>query len=74
MDVISTHRHEHPNGIPGYLEPEAIAELMAFLVSPGARLDDGATLRMHGGAKVRLTNEVAWGMPSFRPVRSRVTR
>jgi NAD(P)-dependent dehydrogenase (short-subunit alcohol dehydrogenase family) len=30
-------------------EPEEIAELMAFLVSPGARWMTGAALRMDGG-------------------------
>ncbi|WP_338697642.1 SDR family oxidoreductase [Bradyrhizobium sp. 26S5] len=36
-------------GIARYGEPEEIAELMAFLVSPGARWMTGATLRMDGG-------------------------
>jgi 3-oxoacyl-[acyl-carrier protein] reductase len=36
-------------GIPRYGEPEEIAELMAFLVSPGARWMTGSTLRMDGG-------------------------
>jgi NAD(P)-dependent dehydrogenase (short-subunit alcohol dehydrogenase family) len=40
--------------IPGsmlsrYGKPEEIAELMAFLVSPGARWMTGSTLRMDGG-------------------------
>ena len=30
-------------------KPEEIAELMAFLVSPGARWMTGSTLRMDGG-------------------------
>lgn len=34
---------------PGYGEPEAIAELMAFIVSPSARWMTGSTLRMDGG-------------------------
>jgi 3-oxoacyl-[acyl-carrier protein] reductase len=36
-------------GIARYGEPEEIAELMAFLVSPGARWMTGSTLRMDGG-------------------------
>jgi len=36
-------------GIIRYGEPEEIAELMAFLVSPGARWMTGSTLRMDGG-------------------------
>ncbi len=36
-------------GIARYGEPEEIAELMAFLVSPGARWMSGSTLRMDGG-------------------------
>jgi 3-oxoacyl-[acyl-carrier protein] reductase len=36
-------------GISRYGEPEEIAELMAFLVSPGARWMTGSTLRMDGG-------------------------
>ncbi|HTJ02586.1 MAG TPA: SDR family oxidoreductase [Methylovirgula sp.] len=36
-------------GIARYGEPEEIAELMAFLVSPGARWLTGAQLRMDGG-------------------------
>ena len=36
-------------GIALYGEPEEIAELMAFLVSPGARWMTGSTLRMDGG-------------------------
>jgi 3-oxoacyl-[acyl-carrier protein] reductase len=36
-------------GIARYGRPEEIAELMAFLVSPGARWLTGATLRMDGG-------------------------
>jgi 3-oxoacyl-[acyl-carrier protein] reductase len=36
-------------GIGRYGEPEEIAELMAFLVSPGARWMTGTTLRMDGG-------------------------
>ena len=37
------------SGIARYGEPEEIAELMAFLVSPGARWMTGSTLRMDGG-------------------------
>ena len=36
-------------GIARYGEPEEIAELMAILVSPGARWMTGSTLRMDGG-------------------------
>jgi 3-oxoacyl-[acyl-carrier protein] reductase len=36
-------------GIARYGQPEEIAELMAFLVSPGARWMTGATVRMDGG-------------------------
>jgi 3-oxoacyl-[acyl-carrier protein] reductase len=36
-------------GIARYGEPEEIAELMAFLVSPGARWMPGSALRMDGG-------------------------
>jgi NAD(P)-dependent dehydrogenase (short-subunit alcohol dehydrogenase family) len=36
-------------GIARYGEPEEIAELMAFLVSPGARGLTGSALRMDGG-------------------------
>ncbi len=36
-------------GIARYGEPEEIAELMAFLVSPGARWLTGSTLRIDGG-------------------------
>jgi NAD(P)-dependent dehydrogenase (short-subunit alcohol dehydrogenase family) len=36
-------------GIARYGAPEEIAELMAFLVSPGARWMTGSTLRMDGG-------------------------
>jgi NAD(P)-dependent dehydrogenase (short-subunit alcohol dehydrogenase family) len=36
-------------GIARYGQPEEIAELMAFLVTPGARWMTGSTLRMDGG-------------------------
>ena len=36
-------------GITRYGEPEDIAELMAFLVSPGARWMTGSAIRMDGG-------------------------
>jgi 3-oxoacyl-[acyl-carrier protein] reductase len=36
-------------GIARYGKPEEIAELMAFLVSPGARWMTGSTIRMDGG-------------------------
>jgi 3-oxoacyl-[acyl-carrier protein] reductase len=35
-------------GIARYREPEEITELMAFLVSPGARWMTGSTLGMDG--------------------------
>jgi NAD(P)-dependent dehydrogenase (short-subunit alcohol dehydrogenase family) len=37
------------DGIARYGEPGEIAELMAFLVSPGARWMTGSALRMDGG-------------------------
>ncbi len=37
------------SGISRYGHPEEIAELMAFIVSPGARWMTGTTLRMDGG-------------------------
>lgn len=39
----------HDAGITRYGEPEEIAELMAFLVSPGARWMTGSAIRMDGG-------------------------
>ena len=36
-------------GISRYGEPEEIADLMAFLVSPNAHWMTGSTLRMDGG-------------------------
>ncbi len=36
-------------GISRYGEPEEIAELLAFLVSPAARWMTGSTVRMDGG-------------------------
>jgi NAD(P)-dependent dehydrogenase (short-subunit alcohol dehydrogenase family) len=42
-------RHSRIAGIARYGEPEEIAELMAFLLSPGARWMTGSTLRMDGG-------------------------
>jgi NAD(P)-dependent dehydrogenase (short-subunit alcohol dehydrogenase family) len=36
-------------GIARYGEPQEMEELMAFLVSPGARWMTGSTLRMDGG-------------------------
>lgn len=42
-------RFPHEAGISRYGEPEEIAELMAFLVSPAARWMTGAMLRMDGG-------------------------
>jgi NAD(P)-dependent dehydrogenase (short-subunit alcohol dehydrogenase family) len=45
----ATARFPQEAGIARYGEPEEIAELMAFLVSPGARWMTGSTLRMDGG-------------------------
>jgi 3-oxoacyl-[acyl-carrier protein] reductase len=45
----ATEKSPRDAGIARYGEPEEIAELMAFLVSPGARWMTGSTLRMDGG-------------------------
>ncbi len=45
----ATQRFPQEAGIARYGEPEEIAELMAFLVSPGARWMTGSSLRMDGG-------------------------
>ncbi len=45
----ATEKFPQEAGIARYGEPEEIAELMAFLVSPGARWMTGSTLRMDGG-------------------------
>jgi 3-oxoacyl-[acyl-carrier protein] reductase len=45
----ATEKFPREAGIARYGEPEEIAELMAFLVSPGARWMTGAALRMDGG-------------------------
>src|SRR5580692_9209182 len=45
----ATTRFPKEAGIARYGQPEEIAELMAFLVSPGARWMTGSTLRMDGG-------------------------
>ncbi len=45
----ATSRFPKETGIARYGKPEEIAELMAFLVSPGARWMTGSTLRMDGG-------------------------
>ena len=45
----ATARFPKEAGIARYGEPEEFAELMAFLVSPGARWMTGSTLRMDGG-------------------------
>ena len=45
----ATDRFPHEAGIARYGEPEEIAELMAFLVSPGAKWMTGSVLRMDGG-------------------------
>jgi NAD(P)-dependent dehydrogenase (short-subunit alcohol dehydrogenase family) len=45
----ATEKFPREAGIARYGEPEEIAELMAFLVSPGARWMTGSALRMGGG-------------------------
>jgi 3-oxoacyl-[acyl-carrier protein] reductase len=45
----ATTRFPKEAGIARYGKPEEIAELMAFLVSPGSRWMTGSTLRMDGG-------------------------
>lgn len=45
----ATKKFPQDAGIARYGEPEEIADLMAFLVSPAARWMTGATLRMDGG-------------------------
>jgi 3-oxoacyl-[acyl-carrier protein] reductase len=45
----ATARFPKEAGIARYGEPEEIAELMAFLVSPGAKWMTGSVLRMDGG-------------------------
>jgi NAD(P)-dependent dehydrogenase (short-subunit alcohol dehydrogenase family) len=46
---VTTARFPREAGIARYGTPEEIAELMAFVVSPGARWMTGSTLRMDGG-------------------------
>ncbi len=45
----ATEKFPRDAGIARYGKPEEIAELIAFLVSPGARWMTGSTLRMDGG-------------------------
>lgn len=45
----ATKKFPEEAGISRYGQPEEIAELMAFLVSPGAKWMTGASLRMDGG-------------------------
>ena len=45
----ATEKFPRDAGIARYGEPEEIAELLAFLVSPGARWMTGSALRMDGG-------------------------
>jgi 3-oxoacyl-[acyl-carrier protein] reductase len=45
----ATERFSRDAGIARYGKPEEIAELIAFLVSPGALWMTGSTLRMDGG-------------------------
>ena len=46
-DAIEVYAQE--SGIANYGRPEDIAELVAFLLAPGARWLTGSTLRMDGG-------------------------
>jgi len=45
----ATDKFPHEAGISRYGQPEEIADLMAFLVSPGARWMTGSAIRMDGG-------------------------
>jgi 3-oxoacyl-[acyl-carrier protein] reductase len=45
----ATEKFPHEAGIARYGTPDEIAELMAFLVSAGARWMTGASVRMDGG-------------------------
>ena len=45
----ATEKFPHEAGIGRYGEPEEIAGLMAFLVSPGAKWMTGSAIRMDGG-------------------------
>ena len=45
----ATARFPKEAGIARYGTPEEIAELMAFLVSPGAKWMTGSSIRMDGG-------------------------
>jgi len=45
----ATEKFPRDAGTARYGKPEEIAELTAFLVSPGARGMTGSTLRMDGG-------------------------
>jgi len=45
----ATKKFPEEAGISRYGEPEEIAELMAFLVSPGAKWMTGTAVRMDGG-------------------------
>ena len=45
----ATKKFPEDTGISRYGEPEEIAELMAFLVSPGAKWMTGSSVRMDGG-------------------------
>jgi 3-oxoacyl-[acyl-carrier protein] reductase len=47
--AAATEKFPQEAGIARYGQPEEIADLMAFLVSPGARWMTGSTLRMDGG-------------------------
>jgi 3-oxoacyl-[acyl-carrier protein] reductase len=47
--LIDLDLSERSSAIARYGKPEEIAELIAFLVSPGARWMTGSTLRMDGG-------------------------
>jgi 3-oxoacyl-[acyl-carrier protein] reductase len=45
----ATRKFPEEAGISRYGQPEEIAELLAFLVSPAARWMTGASVRMDGG-------------------------
>ena len=45
----ATKKFPEEAGISRYGQPEEIAELLAFMVSPGAKWMTGASVRMDGG-------------------------